>query len=413
MIKTKVITIGDEILLGQIINSNSAYINSKLYSVGIKVNKVVEIGDNKEDFIYELQDSFENYNITLITGGLGPTHDDITKSVLIDFFEDKLILNDKILEHVKNFFAKREIVMPESNVEQAMVPSTAKIIWNEYGTAPGILMEKDDKVFISMPGVPFEMKAMIDNSILFLLKDKFQNYFDSVVKSKTILTTGIGESLLAEKIGDVNEILNGHNLAFLPSPLGVRLRIDVKTDSEESAKEEINIIENKLIEKIGEYVFGFNEELLEEILGKKLFEKNLTLAVAESCTGGILSSRITDIPGSSNYFLGGVCSYSNEAKIEILSVHKNTISKFGAVSEETAIEMANNVRKKFNSNFGLSTTGIAGPTGGTDDKPLGLTYIGFSSKEKSYAKKFIFGDNRERNRMRTAQAALNILRKEI
>ncbi len=413
MVNAKVISVGDEILIGQIVNTNASYINYKLYSIGVKVEKVVTIGDNEEDLLKELDDSMKNFKVTLITGGLGPTHDDITKPILVKYFKDELVLHDDILEHVRKFFAKRNIVMPETNVGQAMMPSRSKVIWNHYGTAPGIWMEEMGRVFVAMPGVPFEMKAMIEDNILGMIKEYFAKDFDYVLMSKTILTTGIGESLLFEKIGNIEDVIGKHKMAFLPSPLGVRLRIDVKEKDEESASKEIGIIEKKLREKIEQYIFGENDDLIEEVIGRMLKEKGMTLAVAESCTGGLLAGRITDVAGSSDYFLGGITAYSNQIKEEFLGVKSETLMKYGAVSEETAKEMAYGIKTKFNSSIGISVTGIAGPGGGTPEKPVGLTYIGFCDGNQCYAVKWNFGDNRERNRTRTVQACLNLLRNEL
>lgn len=413
MVTAKVISIGDEILLGQIVNTNASYINDKLFSIGVQVKKVVTIGDNREDLIYELHDSMKNYDITLITGGLGPTHDDITKPILVEFFNDELVLDEEVLLKVKSIFESRNVIMPETNVGQAMKPSKSKVIWNDNGTAPGILMEENGKLFIAMPGVPFEMKAMMENSVLSLIKSKFLQSPEYILKNKTLLTTGIGESTLFEKIGNLYELLNNQKMAFLPSPYGVRLRIDVKAKTEFEAEEEINRIEKGLYERVGDFIHGANDDLLEKTIGDLLKKKKLTLAIAESCTGGIISERITDISGSSEYFKGGVVSYSNEAKENIILVQKDTLIKYGAVSSETAKEMALGVRKVMNTDIGISATGIAGPTGGTSDKPVGLTYIAIAIGDKVYSKELFLGDNRQRNRIRAAHAALDMLRREL
>lgn len=414
MVKVKVISIGDEILIGQIVNTNSAYINEKLNCLGIKVRKVVTIGDNRQDLIDELNDSISNdYEINIITGGLGPTHDDITKPILVEFFNDKLILDEKVLEKVKSIFAKRNVIMPETNIGQALIPSKSKVIWNEFGTAPGILMTHENKIFIAMPGVPYEMKAMIENSVMPYIKEKYLKSPQFYHRSKTLLSTGIGESFLFEKIGDINELLKGQKLAFLPSPLGVRLRIDIKTVTENEAESELNRIESILREKIGEYIYGQNDDLLEDLVGKLLKQKGLSLSVAESCTGGIIASRITDISGSSEYFKGGIVSYSNEVKENTLNVNPDILNEKGAVSSEVAIEMAVGVRKLLNTDIGISATGIAGPTGATKTKPVGLVYIAISIGDTAYSKELFLGDIRHRNRIRAAQAALEMLRQEL
>lgn len=410
---SKILTVGDEILIGQIVNTNAAFLGDVLFSIGIPVEKSVTIGDDETMLLNEFQDSIDNYDVTIITGGLGPTHDDITKPVLIKFFNDELILNDKVLKHVTEIFSTRGVPMPATNVGQAMVPAKSKIIWNANGTAPGIWMEKDNKVFIALPGVPYEMKAMINDFVVPLLKEKFMKNLDYVLKQKTLLTTGVGESVLNEMMGDVHSIIKNDKLAFLPSIEGVRLRINVNAESEEKAEERISEIENQIREKIGEHIFGIGEEILEEITGKMLSEKNLSISIAESCTGGLLSSRITDVSGSSSYFVGGVVAYSNEFKIKFLDVKEETLREFGAVSEETAKQMAEGVRKHFNTDIGISITGIAGPGGGTDKKPVGLVYIGYSDKNITFASKFLFGNFRERNKKRAAQMALEILRKAL
>ncbi|MBN1634107.1 MAG: competence/damage-inducible protein A [Ignavibacteria bacterium] len=410
---SKIISIGDEILIGQISNTNSQFIAEKLFSTGIPVKKIITIGDNKEELTAELDDSALNYDVTVITGGLGPTHDDITKPVMTEYFGDELILDENILENVRTIFKSRGIKMPEINKEQALVPKSAMIIWNRNGTAPGMYFEKEDKHYIALPGVPFEMKPMLTDSVIPMLREKYSDKIDYVLKSKTYLTTGISESVLFEIVGDIKQLTGDDKLAFLPSAAGVRLRVDIRATDEEHANAKLNAVENKLNEKIGKYVYGSNDDLLEEIIGKLLAEKNKTLSTAESCTGGLLASLITDISGSSKYFLGGVNVYSNESKVNILNVSNDLLVSKGAVSEETAVQMAVNSRKIFSSDYSLSITGIAGPEGGSEEKPVGLVYIGFASPEKQYAKQFLFGQRRDNNKLRSAKMALEILRKEL
>lgn len=413
MLTSKIISIGDEILIGQIVNSNASYIGEKLYSIGIPVHKIVTIGDTEHALLEELEDSGKNYDVTVITGGLGPTHDDITKPILIKYFNDELVSDEKVLEHVKSIFKNRNIEMPDVNYGQAMIPKNSKIIWNKNGTAPGIWIEEKNKIYIALPGVPYEMKEMMTESVIPMLMESFKDKIDYILKSRTILTTGIGESTLAELIGDVKSFLGDNKLAFLPTLYGVRLRIDVKGGDFAEIENKLNAIEFSLRNKIGNYIFGTDEDLLEGKIGEILLEKNLNLSVAESCTGGLLASKITDISGSSKYFIGGICVYSNETKINLLDVDKKTIEKFGAVSEETALEMAKNVRKKFGTDIGLSVTGIAGPTGGTEEKPVGLVWIGYSDKTRTFAKKFMLGSKRDRTKLRSVYLALDILKKEL
>ncbi|HCN36159.1 MAG TPA: competence/damage-inducible protein A [Bacteroidetes bacterium] len=412
-INAKVISIGDELLIGQIINSNSSFIAEKLYSAGIPVKRIVTIGDTEKELLDELTDSLKNFNVTVITGGLGPTHDDITKPVLMKFFKDKPVLNKKVLNKVKSLFKSRNQVMPEVNTGQAMIPSKSEVIWNDNGTAPGIWINNNNKIFIALPGVPYEMKPMITEIVLPKLSNLFKNKNEYTFLSKTILTTGISESDLYEKLGDINEIIGKHKLAFLPSAELVKLRIDVTAKSKKEALLSYKKIEKKILDKAGNFVFGYEDDKLEKVLGELLKKKKKTLAVAESCTGGLISAKIVDIPGSSDYFLGGVCAYANDAKKKLLDVKNNSLKKFGAVSEQVAIEMAEGVRKKFKSDYAISTTGIAGPTGGSKVKPVGLVYIGFSDKNKSYALKFNLGDTRMKVITRATISALNLLRKEV
>lgn len=411
--RSKIISIGDELLIGQIVNTNAAYLGDKLFSIGIPVERTVVISDEENALLNELDDSMRNYDITVITGGLGPTHDDITKPVLVKYFNDELITDEAVLTHVKKIFSSRNIVMPEVNKGQALVPKNSSVIHNENGTAPGIWIEKNGKIIIAMPGVPYEMKSMTEDTILDKLKSFFKNKINTVFKQKTLLTTGLGESTLNERLGNINKIIEDGKLAFLPSSEGVRLRINVTAENEIDAENKISRIESRIREKAGDFVYGINQEKMEEITGRILRERNNTISVAESCTGGDLSSRIVSIPGSSDYYTGGVCSYSNKEKINILGVKEQTLEKYGAVSEETAIEMAEGIRKLMNTDYSLSTTGVAGPSGGSIEKPVGLVWIGFSSQGKTFAMKFYFGQRRDIIIRRAGMRALEILRREL
>jgi molybdenum cofactor synthesis domain len=288
MAVAKIISIGDELLIGQVTNTNSTFIAEKLNFISIPVTRVVAIGDNEKDIIEELNDSVKNFDVTVITGGLGPTHDDITKNILVRFFKDELVLNENILENVKGIFKQRGVEMPEVNKEQALVPKSSMIIWNPNGTAPGMYFEKEGKLIISLPGVPFEMKAMIENSVIPMLREKLSGKIEHFIKTKTLLTFGAGETILSELLGDVKEIIKGSRLAFLPSAVGVRLRIDTKGVTEEEAFEKLKKIETYIREKIGKYIFGINDETLEKIVSELLIKSGIKIAAAESCTGGIL-----------------------------------------------------------------------------------------------------------------------------
>lgn len=411
--KSKLISIGDEILIGQIVNTNATYLGDKLFSAGIPAEKTIVIGDEETILLEELEDSVKNYDVTIITGGLGPTHDDITKPVLVKFFRDEMKQDEKVLAHVKNIFASRNIKMPEVNFDQAMVPCKSEVIWNQNGTAPGIWYESEGKVIISLPGVPYEMKAMMENAVIPKLTEKFSIKERGYHLQKTLLTTGLGESTLNEKLGDIKEITAISRLAFLPSAEGVRLRINVTAGTLKEAESILAESENKIRQKAGEFVYGINDETIELNIGKILRERKKTLSVAESCTGGEISSRLVSVSGSSDYYFGGICSYSNRAKVEILGVRKQTLKKFGAVSKETAIEMADGVRNIMGTDYAVSTTGIAGPSGGTEQKPVGLVWIGFSGGGKSFAMKFKFGGSRDINIKRASMRALEILRREL
>jgi nicotinamide-nucleotide amidase len=413
MIRSKLISIGDEILIGQIVNTNAAFIGEKMFSIGIPVHKTVVISDEEISLLQEFEDSYQNYDVTIITGGLGPTHDDITKPALAKFFNEKLVINNEVLEHVKNFFSSRKIEMPLVNEGQALVPENSEVIWNSNGTAPGIWIEKNGKIFVAMPGVPYEMKPMVESFVLPRLVRKFSHDNSKVFLQKTLLTTGIGESSLYEMFGDIETILDGNKLAFLPSATGVRLRMNVVGENEGDAFEKLRAFENRIRDKASDYVFGENDETLQSVVGILLRQSGKTLSLAESCTGGRISSSIVSVAGSSDYYLGGICAYANEEKIRLLNVSKESLEQHGAVSREVAVQMAEGARNLLRSDYALSTTGIAGPSGATPDKPIGLVWIGFSSSEKSYAMEFHFGNKREVNIERASQRALEILRREL
>lgn len=411
--KSKLISVGDEILIGQIINTNAAYLGDKLFYAGIPVEKTVVIGDEENILLRELDDSVKNYDLTVITGGLGPTHDDITKPVLVKYFNDELIHNEEVFEQVKKIFSSRNISMPDINKNQAMVPRNSDVIRNNNGTAPGIWIERSGKIIISLPGVPFEMKAMMEETVLPKLTVKFGRSDKNIMKHRTLLTTGLGESALSEKLGNIEKITEDTKLAFLPSVTGVRLRINSEADTDENAELKLKIVEGKIRSKIGDYIYGINEDKIESIIGDILRKNKKTLSVAESCTGGMISEMIVSVAGSSDYYMGGVCSYSNESKVNILGVKRETLSAFGAVSRETAIEMAEGIRRITNTDYSVSTTGIAGPAGGSVEKPVGLVWIGYSDRDTSFAEKYFFGDNRERNILRASMRALEILRRKL
>ncbi|TAK51908.1 MAG: CinA family nicotinamide mononucleotide deamidase-related protein, partial [Bacteroidetes bacterium] len=362
----------------------------------------------------EITSAFEqainSYDVTIVTGGLGPTHDDITKHVLCDFFHTELVRSEEVIEDIKTLMQTRNLVWSAATESQALTPRSAQIIRNRGGTAPGLLFERNNHYLIAMPGVPFEMEGMMQEFVL--------PYFESKATSKVILhrtlnTTGIGEAILFEKLGNLDALLGEVKLAFLPSPGGVRMRLTQVDTSRASAEQKIFLAEQHIRAIAGEYIYGADDETISHAIGSILQQHGLTLAVAESCTGGFIANQITNVSGSSLYFERGVVTYSNRSKTELLGVPAQLIETYGAVSREVAEAMALGVRDISGADIGLSTTGIAGPTGGTPEKPVGLVFIGYSDAKQTLALKFLFGDHRMRFKERTALAALNLLRKKL
>ena len=446
MAKAEIISIGDEILIGQITNTNAQWMAQQLNLIGISVTHLVTVGDNREDMLSAFQQAAMRSDIVLITGGLGPTSDDITKPVLCEFFNTKLVFNEKCFEDVKFQFESRNIKMPEANRGQAEVPENCTPIRNKNGTAPGMwfstpsqpspkgkafhapssppppaeasvragLGETGEGVFVSLPGVPYEMKAMMEEFVIPELKKKFQKEF---IVHKTVHTQGIGESMLAEKIKDWEDSLAEKEikLAYLPAPGQVKLRLSAKGNNEKKIIETVNERITALRKYIPEYIFAIEEygkepETLEKIIGDTLRHKKKTLAVAESCTGGYIGHLITSLAGSSDYFNGGIIAYADEIKKNVLKVDEKTLEAKGAVSREVAEQMSEGVRKRLKADFGVATTGIAGPAGGSLEKPVGTVWISVSSAEKTISEHFLFGNNRERNIRRAALSSLNMLR---
>jgi nicotinamide-nucleotide amidase len=410
--KAHVITIGDEILIGQTLNTNAAYIGEQISNIGIDLKTSSVVGDNEESILNEFERCWEENDIVISTGGLGPTHDDITRKCVVKFFKTELVQNIEVLEDIKLLFEKRKRKVTKVNEDQALVPKIAKVIRNLRGTAPGIWIEEDKKVFVVMPGVPYEMREMMCSFVIPQLKEML-GIPEFTVLRKTIYTTGIPESTLYERLGDLDELLKGAGLAFLPSEFGVRLRITVREEDDETAKNKLSEIEQKIISKSGRYIYSRDEEALEAVVGKLLKDRNLKLAVAESCTGGYVSNRLTNIGGSSEYFERGIISYSNAAKVEVLKVSEDILAEHGAVSLEVARQMADGVKSTSGADLGLAITGIMGPGGATAGKPVGLVFIGICDENVCTAKEFKFGDDRILNKHRTSQAALEMLRRNL
>ena len=407
-----IITIGDEILIGQTLNTNAAYIGGKLVDIQVFVKKSSVVADLEEEILKEFKECWENNDLVVVTGGLGPTHDDVTRQCVVKFFNTELVQSKDVLEDIKTMFAKRKREMTKVNEGQALVPKIAKVIRNNRGTAPGFWIEKKNKIFVVMPGVPFEMKEMMEDFVLPELKERLQNPKEISLR-KTLQTTGIPESALFEKLGNLDELLEGAKLAFLPSQFGVKLRITAREKTEEEAKNKLTEVEQRIRSKAGRFIFSRDEELLEEVVARLLKERGLTISLAESCTGGGLANALTNVSGASAYFERGIVSYSNASKVEILKVLEDTIAEHGAVSLEVARQMAEGVKSISGTDLGISITGIMGPTGATTGKPVGLVYIGLCDEKVCTAREFTFGDDRIVNKQRTIQAALDMIRKHL
>ncbi len=407
-----IITIGDEILIGQTLNTNAAYIGTEISKLQINVQKASVVGDDENAILKEFQECWERNNLLIVTGGLGPTNDDITRQCVVKFFNTEFINSKEVLDDIKNLFKKRGRELTKVNENQALVPKIAEVIRNERGTAPGYWIEIEEKIFIAMPGVPFEMATMMKSFVIPNLKEKIHN-LNTFTLRRTLQTTGIPESNLYERLGNLDELLDGSKLAFLPSQFGVKLRITIEEKDEEAAKNKISEVEQKIRSKAGRYIYACEDETLEEVVGRLLKDRGLTIALAESCTGGHVSNLLTNISGSSDFFERGIIAYSNATKVELLRVNEDTLAEHGAVSLEIARQMAEGIKSISGTDIGLSVTGIMGPTGAAPGKPVGLVYIGFSDDKQCTAKRFQFGEDRLLNKQRTAYAALEMVRRSL
>ncbi|MEJ7821198.1 MAG: CinA family nicotinamide mononucleotide deamidase-related protein [Chitinophagaceae bacterium] len=411
MINASIITIGDELLIGQVIDTNSAYIAQELNKTGIFVKRRVAVGDNEVDITKALDEESLHSDIILITGGLGPTSDDITKPLLCKYFNGKLIVNEAALENVKYLFEKVfKRPVTAVNLKQAKVPDVCTVIQNKRGSAPGMWFKKNERIFVSMPGVPNEMQAMMIEVI-----EKLKARFDlPVIIHKTLLTAGIGESMLAEHIKSFESALPSNiKLAYLPNYGMVRLRLTSSGYDKHAIQSEIENYFQSLKTLAKEYLVTDEDEPMEKVLGKLLSAKNKTLSTAESCTGGYIAHLITSHPGSSNYFKGSVVSYDNEVKENVLDVSNKTLKTFGAVSEETVKEMLSGGLAVLQSDYVIAVSGIMGPGGGSDEKPVGTIWIAVGNKEKVETQQLNLRFDRMRNTQITAITALNLLRKFI
>ncbi len=409
----EIITIGDEILIGQIVDTNSAFIGKELNKIGVSVYQITSVQDNKEHILKAIAEAEQNVDIVILTGGLGPTKDDITKHTIAEYFDDHLIQNEAVLKHIEFLFAKY-ISTPISDInrQQALVPSKATVLTNRFGTAPGMLLEKNNKTFISLPGVPYEMKALITYEVLPKLQKKYNCPY---IIHKTLLTYGLGESAIASRIEKFEDNLPTEvKLAYLPNLGKVRLRLSGKSFDKKKIEADIERLSNELISYVDDIFVGYEgEHSIEALIGELLVKNNARLAVAESCTGGNISRMISSVAGASSYFVGSIVSYSEKVKINSLDVSKELIDTYSVVSSEVAESMALGIQKNYNVEYAIGVTGNAGPTKDKTDASVGQVYIAIATPEGVFVKDFNFGQPREKVIQRASVKALELLKISI
>lgn len=407
----EIVTIGDELLIGQVIDTNSAWLGEQLSSLGIKVKQITSVSDDKAHILSTLADAGKRADVVLMTGGLGPTKDDITKHTLVEFFATTLVHNPRVEEHVRALFARYNRQPGDVNLQQAMLPANATVLHNAVGTAPGMWFNKEGIIYVSMPGVPYEMKSIAEYSLFPKLKEHFS--LPTIIHA-TVLTQGMGESMIAEKIADWEDALpTNMKLAYLPSPGMVRLRISALGDDATQLQTEVDQQVKSLEAILGNLIYGYGKQTLAEVVGTILKSQNATVSVAESCTGGNVAHLLTLTPGSSAYFWGGIISYDDNVKVNKLGVNPDDIKRVGVVSEEVALQMAEGARQRLNSTWAIATTGIAGPTGERPNKPVGLIWIAIAGPNGAIAKQFKFDIGRERFITVASLTALNMLRLQL
>jgi nicotinamide-nucleotide amidase len=406
----EIVTIGDEVVTGHTVDTNSSFIGRALTDIGLNVKYKTSVGDALDVMEEALRIALKRAQVVIATGGLGPTEDDMTKRAIVKVFKRNLIFHEDVLADIKERYRRRGIEMPAINQNQALLPQGARFFPNRFGSAVGICIAEEGRIFIALPGVPMEMRQLMTDEVVPYLKSLKGGQTLKVIKLRT---TGIIESALSELISQNMKIDSTIRLGYLPSPCGVDLRIIAPGGTEADAEEKAKSVAFQLNEVIGKYLYGRDEESLESVIGALLTKRKEKLCVAESCTGGQLGMAITSVPGSSNYFVGGVLSYSNEVKLQQLGVDELILKQVGAVSEQCALAMAIGARKLFKTDYALAVTGIAGPDGGTEEKPVGVTFISLAAPKRTFARKFQFGSNREFNRSRAVYAALEMLRREI
>lgn len=411
IIRAEIITIGDEILFGQITDTNTQWIGAELTNIGIRPVRKTSVGDIQEDIISALTEASQRADVIIVTGGLGPTKDDITKHTFCKYFGSELKINEDALALITEFFAKRGREMTELNIQQASLPTNCTYIPNHWGTAPGMWFDENHVVYISLPGVPYEMKSLMEHAMLPRLKERF---ISNIIQHKIVRTIGIGESFLAETIEHWENALPAHiRLAYLPHFGQVKLRLTATGNNQQVLDAELKHQVDSLIPLIKDYVFGYDADELETVIGRLLIENNATVGTAESCTGGFVASQLTSIPGSSQYFEGSVVSYSNAVKMTVLGVSEQTLETFGAVSEQTARQMAEGARQTLNTTYAIATTGIAGPDGGTPEKPVGTVWIACATPTETVTQLLTLRSARKINIELTSSYVLNLLRKTI
>lgn len=407
----EILTIGDEILYGQITDTNSQWMSAELDKLGVQVIRMTTVSDAEDEILSAFAEAESRADIVLITGGLGPTNDDLTMPMLAKYFDSEIIINQDVLKHVQDFFERRGRVFTDLNRRQALVPKIAKVLHNELGTAPGTWYERNGKIFVSLPGVPHEMKNLMNTLVIPQLRAFFQT---PVIYHKLIKTVGIGESYLADKIKAWEDSLPEHiSLAYLPSIGHVKLRLTAVGDDKEILKQEVQSLIDNLMPMAAKYIYGYDATTLEKAIGEMLLAKGKTIALAESCSGGYVQHKLTSIAGSSAYFQGGIVPYHNDHKINVLGVKSSTIEEHGAVSEECVKEMANGARELFKADIGAASSGIAGPGGGSEEKPVGTVWIAYADGEQTVAKKLQLTQNRILNIELTEISILNLVRKSL
>lgn len=405
----ELLSIGDELLIGQVVNTNASWLGEQLSAAGINVRRVTVVGDALPDILNAFAKAWEEQDIVVCTGGLGPTHDDVTREAVMQFFSTTLIEDGNVLEDIERFMAERGRTMTDTNRDQAMVPASAKIIRNFHGTAPGYHFSEGRKHFYVTPGVPYEMKSMVEDYLL----PSLHGLITSRRATATLLTTGIPESTLADILDGIDTLLPDTSVAFLPSPLGVRIRLTGRAEDMTQAEALVAGLADFVRHRAGEFIYGTGTETLEAVIGNLLLDQQKTLAVAESCTGGLITDRITNVPGSSRYFERGAVVYSNTSKTELLGVNPGLIEKHGAVSKKVCEAMADGISRVSGAGIGIATTGVAGPGGGSPEKPVGLVWIGLSASDGTWSHAFRFGEDRVRTKQRAAQSALDMLRRYL